>query len=145
MQRSQLITESWFHGIISRPVAESLLVKEGDFLVRESQGKNGQYVLTGLAAKTPKHLLLIDPEGIVRTKDRIFESISHLINYHWTNMLPIISEDSELILRNPINNNNANRANAMLSGNYETELQSQHHTMQPITVEDAPGGALRKN
>lgn len=115
MQRSQLITESWFHGVISRPVAESLLIAEGDFLVRESQGKHGQYVLTGLAAKTPKHLLLIDPEGVVRTKDRIFESISHLINYHWTNVLPIISEDSELILRNPIIN--SNRLNATANNN----------------------------
>ena len=102
VQRSQLMTESWFHGSISRPVAESMLESDGDFLVRESQGKHGQYVLTGLQGKTPKHLLLIDPEGIVRTKDRIFESISHLINYHWTNLLPIISEDSELVLRNPV-------------------------------------------
>lgn len=133
VQRSQLITESWFHGVISRPVAESLLTAEGDFLVRESQGKHGQYVLTGLAAKMPKHLLLIDPEGVVRTKDRIFESISHLINYHWTNVLPIISEDSELILRNPINsnrlnavgnsNNNNNNSNSSGSGNQETEQQ----------------------
>lgn len=38
----------------------------------------------------------------VRTKDRIFDSISHLINYHWTNVLPIISEQSALVLRNPI-------------------------------------------
>lgn len=102
VQRSQLMTESWFHGTISRPIAENMLENDGDFLVRESQGKHGQYVLTGLQGKTPKHLLLIDPEGIVRTKDRIFESISHLINYHWTNLLPIISEDSELVLRNPV-------------------------------------------
>ncbi|XP_005181210.2 SHC-transforming protein 2 [Musca domestica] len=102
VQRSQLMTESWFHGSISRPIAEGMLENDGDFLVRESQGKPGQYVLTGLQGKTPKHLLLIDPEGIVRTKDRIFESISHLINYHWTNLLPIISEDSELVLRTPV-------------------------------------------
>ncbi|XP_075164722.1 SHC-adaptor protein [Haematobia irritans] len=102
VQRSQLMTESWFHGSISRPIAEGMLENDGDFLVRESQGKHDQYVLTGLQGKTPKHLLLIDPEGIVRTKDRIFESISHLINYHWTNLLPIISEDSELVLRTPV-------------------------------------------
>ncbi|KAG4066393.1 hypothetical protein HA402_007029 [Bradysia odoriphaga] len=105
VQRSQLMTETWFHCAISRPAAESLLKNDGDFLVRESQGKPGQYVLTGLQASTPKHLLLIDPEGIVRTKDRIFDSISHLINYHWLNCLPIISEESALILRNPIARN----------------------------------------
>ncbi|KAH8379232.1 hypothetical protein KR009_003758 [Drosophila setifemur] len=97
-----LTAEIWFHAAISRPIAERLLQQDGDFLVRESQGKRGQYVLTGLEGKTPKHLLLIDPEGVVRTKDRIFDSISHLINYHWMHALPIISEDSELVLRNPV-------------------------------------------
>lgn len=65
VQRSQLQTESWFHGVISRPVAEALLNDNGDFLVRESKAKPGQYVLTGLQMLTPKHLLLIDPEGVV--------------------------------------------------------------------------------
>lgn len=65
VQRSQLMTESWFHGVISRPVAESMLHHDGEFLVRESKAKPGQYVLTGLKASTPKHLLLIDPEGVV--------------------------------------------------------------------------------
>ncbi|EDW30192.1 GL22629 [Drosophila persimilis] len=97
-----LTAEVWFHAAISRPISERLLQQDGDFLVRESQGKRGQYVLTGLEGKTPKHLLLIDPEGVVRTKDRIFDSISHLINYHWAHALPIISEDSELVLRNPV-------------------------------------------
>lgn len=65
VQRSQLLTELWFHASISRQAAEALLKHDGDFLVRESQGKPGQYVLTGLQAQTPKHLLLIDPEGTV--------------------------------------------------------------------------------
>lgn len=65
MQRSQLLTELWFHASISRSAAEYLLRQDGDFLVRESQGKPGQYVLTGLQEQTPKHLLLIDPEGTV--------------------------------------------------------------------------------
>lgn len=65
VQRSQLLSEQWFHASISRPAAEAMLKHDGDFLVRESQGKPGQYVLTGLQADTPKHLLLIDPEGTV--------------------------------------------------------------------------------
>ncbi|XP_034482202.1 SHC-transforming protein 2 [Drosophila innubila] len=105
-----LTAEIWFHAAISRPIAERLLQQDGDFLVRESQGKRGQYVLTGLEGKTPKHLLLIDPEGVVRTKDRIFDSISHLINYHWVHALPIISEDSELVLRNPVRRTNQDQA-----------------------------------
>lgn len=65
MHRSQLLCEQWFHASISRQAAEALLKQDGDFLVRESQGKPGQYVLTGLQGQTPKHLLLIDPEGTV--------------------------------------------------------------------------------
>lgn len=138
VQRSQLMTESWFHGSISRQVAESMLDNDGDFLVRESQGKHGQYVLTGLQGKTPKHLLLIDPEGIVRTKDRIFESISHLINYHWTNLLPIISEDSELVLRTPVIRPNSTtimgqtpqQSNAMPPPASHNHSHSHHHHHQ---------------
>ena len=39
--------------------------QEGDFLVRESQGSQGQYVLTGMQSGHHKHLLLVDPEGVV--------------------------------------------------------------------------------
>ena len=103
VQLSQLLLENWYHGGISRTVSESMLRNDGDFLVRESQGSPGhQYVLTGLNAGCPKHLLLIDPDGVVRTKDRVFESITHLINYHWSNRLPIISADSALLLRTPV-------------------------------------------
>uniref|UniRef100_A0A1I8QB42 SH2 domain-containing protein n=1 Tax=Stomoxys calcitrans TaxID=35570 RepID=A0A1I8QB42_STOCA len=137
VQRSQLMTENWFHGSISRPIAESMLGNDGDFLVRESQGKHGQYVLTGLQGKTPKHLLLIDPEGIVRTKDRIFESISHLINYHWTNLLPIISEDSELVLRTPVTRSMASSiigqtsaTNPMPASSHTHHSHSHHHQIQ---------------
>ncbi len=62
VQRSQLIIENWYHGPISRAAAEQLLKNDGDFLVRQSQGTPGQFVLSGLNG-TPKHLLLIDPEG----------------------------------------------------------------------------------
>lgn len=102
VQHSQLLLENWYHGPINRVISESLLRTDGDFLVRESQGSQGQYVLTGLNAGQPKHLLLIDPDGCVRTKDRIFDNISHLINYHWSNKLPIISSDSALLLRTPV-------------------------------------------
>lgn len=70
--------------------------------MRESHGSPGQYVLTGLQGDVKKHLLLIDPDGAVRTKDLVFESVSHLVNYHSENKLPIMSSESALILRNPV-------------------------------------------
>uniref|UniRef100_A0A671NYK1 SHC-transforming protein 1 n=1 Tax=Sinocyclocheilus anshuiensis TaxID=1608454 RepID=A0A671NYK1_9TELE len=98
----QLQNEPWFHGPLSRRQAERLLTKDGDFLVRESGTTPGQYVLTGQQGGQPKHLLLVDPEGVVRTKDHRFESVSHLISYHMDNRLPIISAGSEVCLQQPI-------------------------------------------
>uniref|UniRef100_A0A8C5SWM1 SHC adaptor protein 1 n=1 Tax=Laticauda laticaudata TaxID=8630 RepID=A0A8C5SWM1_LATLA len=98
----QLRRESWYHGQMSRKESEKLLQANGDFLVRESTTTPGQYVLTGLQGGHPKHLLLVDPEGVVRTKDHRFESVSHLISHHVDNRLPIISAGSELCLQQPV-------------------------------------------
>ena len=100
--RAQLAGEDWFHGPISRRDAEELLVKDGDFLVRESQGSPGQYVLTGMQGSGRKHLLLVDPQGVVRTRDRSFDSVTHLIDFHRNNKLPIISAESALRLDTPV-------------------------------------------
>ncbi|XP_074600614.1 SHC-adaptor protein isoform X2 [Brevipalpus obovatus] len=103
VKNSQLLArEAWFHGPISRKESEMLVINDGDFLVRESQGSPGQYVLTGMQGGVRKHLLLVDPEGKVRTQDQTFESVTHLINYHRDNGLPIISAESALVLRNPV-------------------------------------------
>ncbi|KAJ8378581.1 hypothetical protein AAFF_G00237930 [Aldrovandia affinis] len=83
-------------------MAERLLGRDGDFLVRESGTTPGQYVLTGQQGGQPKHLLLVDPEGVVRTKHHRFESVSHLISYHMDNRLPIVSAGSEVCLQRPV-------------------------------------------
>ncbi|XP_053159117.1 SHC-transforming protein 2 isoform X2 [Hemicordylus capensis] len=95
----QLKHEPWYHGKMSRRDAEKLLQVDGDFLVRDSITKPGQYVLTGMHSRQPKHLLLVDPEGVVRTKNALFQSISHFINYHLRYQQPIVAAESELYLR----------------------------------------------
>uniref|UniRef100_A0A8C2J158 SH2 domain-containing protein n=1 Tax=Cyprinus carpio TaxID=7962 RepID=A0A8C2J158_CYPCA len=60
----QLRREMWYHGRMSRRDAENLLGRDGDFLVRDSATNPGQYVLTGMQCGLPKHLLLVDPEGV---------------------------------------------------------------------------------
>ncbi|NXJ10193.1 SHC3 protein, partial [Odontophorus gujanensis] len=97
----ELSIEPWYQGEMSRKEAEQLLKKCGDFLVRKSTTNPGSYVLTGMQNGQAKHLLLVDPEGTVRTKDRVFDSISHLINHHLENNLPIVSSGSELCLQQP--------------------------------------------
>lgn len=109
-QRQELQVEPWYHGPINRSDAERLLLRDGDFLVRESPTGttlNNQYVLSGMQDNTKKHLLLIDPEGVVRTKDRMFNSVSHLINYYFDRTLPIVSAESALVLRTPVKRTNA--------------------------------------
>ncbi|XP_043920244.1 SHC-transforming protein 3 [Protopterus annectens] len=100
--QGELMAEPWYHGEMSRKEAEHLLTRDGDFLVRSSATNSGCYVLTGMQNSLVKHLLLVDPEGTVRTKDHIFENISHLINYHREKNLPIVSSGSELCLKQPV-------------------------------------------
>ncbi|XP_015766544.1 PREDICTED: SHC-transforming protein 1-like [Acropora digitifera] len=80
-----LEAEVWHHGPMSRAEAELLHEDEGDFLVRESHSKAGQYVLSGVQKGQPRHLLLVDPEGHVRTKDRVFSSVQEPIAHHVEN------------------------------------------------------------
>ncbi|XP_036117458.1 SHC-transforming protein 3 isoform X2 [Molossus molossus] len=101
----ELQAEPWYQGEMSRKEAEGLLKRDGDFLVRKSTTNPGPFVLTGMHDGQAKHLLLVDPEGTVRTRDRIFDSISHLINHHLENKLPIVSAGSELCLQQPVERN----------------------------------------
>ncbi|CAL1541389.1 unnamed protein product [Lymnaea stagnalis] len=96
------VFEEWYHSDITRKQAEALLEFDGDFLVRKSSNSPGQFVLSGKQTGAPRHLLLVDPEGIVRTRDFIFDSVSHLINYHRQNNLPIVTQGSELQLVRPV-------------------------------------------
>ncbi|XP_068093856.1 SHC-transforming protein 3 [Hyperolius riggenbachi] len=98
----ELKSESWYVGEMCRKEAEKLLTMDGDFLVRKSINNPGSYVLTGMHNGQAKHLLLVDPEGTVRTKDRVFDSIGHLINHHLEKHLPIVSSGSELCLKQPV-------------------------------------------
>lgn len=47
-------------------------------------------------------LLFIFLSSKVRTKDHVFDSISHLIGHHRDNNLPIVSAGSELCLLQPV-------------------------------------------
>ena len=74
---ADLHKEEWFHGQISRKESETLVVRDGDFLVRESKVAQSQYVLTGMQNECRKHLLLVDPNGVVSVI--VYLSCSNLI------------------------------------------------------------------
>ncbi|VDN98824.1 unnamed protein product [Rodentolepis nana] len=99
------VGEPWYVGQITRQKAEALLQYDGDFLVRASTQQPNQFVLSGMQNGKKRHLLLINPEGQVRTKDRIFSSIQELIDFHLRSTTPIRSADNELKLVFPVSPN----------------------------------------
>lgn len=44
---------------------DQLVTEDGEFLVRQSTACPGQFVLTGARRGAHKHLLLVDPNGVV--------------------------------------------------------------------------------
>ena len=56
----------WFHGLMTRESAEKVLVKDGDYLVRETNKAERQYVLSGRYKGECRHIFLVDPSGVVR-------------------------------------------------------------------------------
>lgn len=103
-QVGDLNNHEWFHGHVSRLEAEMLIEKDGQFLVRESTTNEGQYVLSGMKDGQHRHLLLVDPEGQVRTKDRTFATVDDLVAYHRKNNVPIISGGSDVPISIPVVN-----------------------------------------
>lgn len=50
--------QEWYHGAIPRIEAQELLKQQGDFLVRESHGKPGEYVLSVFSDAQRRHFII---------------------------------------------------------------------------------------
>lgn len=50
--------QDWYHGAIPRIEAQELLKQQGDFLVRESHGKPGEYVLSVFSEGQRRHFII---------------------------------------------------------------------------------------
>jgi hypothetical protein len=57
--------QNWFHGVLPRMMADSLISRNGQFLVRQSPNIDGQFVLVGMHDKKVKHVCLIGKDGKV--------------------------------------------------------------------------------
>ncbi|KAM9093906.1 tyrosine-protein kinase Fer isoform X7 [Sarcophilus harrisii] len=53
-----LVEQDWYHGAIPRIEAQELLKQQGDFLVRESHGKPGEYVLSVFSDGQRRHFII---------------------------------------------------------------------------------------
>lgn len=56
---------AWFHGLMTRENAEKILIRDGDYLVRETNKAEKQYVLSGRYKGECRHIFLVDPSGVV--------------------------------------------------------------------------------
>uniref|UniRef100_A0A0N5BTY5 SH2 domain-containing protein n=1 Tax=Strongyloides papillosus TaxID=174720 RepID=A0A0N5BTY5_STREA len=102
----KLHSQPWYHGLIKRIEAEFLLKNDGDFLVRDSISKEGEYVLTVQWSSKPLHFQInqetINNKTYYKFEDEQFPSIVDLINFFRTHKRKVTLL-SGCIISNPIN------------------------------------------
>lgn len=104
-------SHAWYHGAIPRQVAENLVQRDGDFLVRDSLSSPGSYVLTCQWRNVAQHFkinkkVVMLNEAYSRVEYRLdkegFDSVPALIRYYVGNRKPV-SQVVGAIIFQPIN------------------------------------------
>ncbi|XP_040198419.1 tyrosine-protein kinase Fes/Fps [Rana temporaria] len=95
-----LIQQTWYHGAIPRTEVQGLLVNKGDFLVRESQGKQ-EYVLSVLWDGQPRHFIIQCVDNMYRLEGEGFSTIPLLID-HFLKNKQMVTKKSGVILTKAI-------------------------------------------
>uniref|UniRef100_A0A7N6AFP4 BCAR3 adaptor protein, NSP family member n=1 Tax=Anabas testudineus TaxID=64144 RepID=A0A7N6AFP4_ANATE len=104
-------SHAWYHGAIPRQVAENLVQRDGDFLIRDSLSIPGSYVLTCQWRNASQHFkinkkVVMLNEAYSRVEYRLeregFDSVPALIRYYVGNRKPV-SQVVGAIIFQPIN------------------------------------------
>uniref|UniRef100_A0A8B9K8F2 Tyrosine-protein kinase n=1 Tax=Astyanax mexicanus TaxID=7994 RepID=A0A8B9K8F2_ASTMX len=93
--------QEWYHGAIPRTEAQELLKQQGDFLVRESHGKPGEYVLSVFSDAQRRHFIIQYADNQYRFEGTGFPTIPQLIEHHYTTK-QVITKKSGVVLLNPV-------------------------------------------
>ncbi|KAG9487956.1 hypothetical protein GDO78_007648 [Eleutherodactylus coqui] len=96
-----LSEQDWYHGAIPRVEAQELLKQQGDFLVRESHGKPGEYVLSVFSDTQRRHFIIQFADNLYRFEGTGFPTIPQLIEHHYTTK-QVITKKSGVVLLNPV-------------------------------------------
>ncbi|KAJ4921666.1 hypothetical protein JOQ06_003346, partial [Pogonophryne albipinna] len=96
-----LVDQDWYHGAIPRTEAQELLRQQGDFLVRESHGKPGEYVLSVYSDDQRRHFIIQYAETQYRFEGTGFSTIPQLIHHHFSSK-QVITKKSGVILLQPL-------------------------------------------
>lgn len=98
-----LAINPWYHGGISRQVAEHLVSGDGKFLVRDSFTQRGDFVLTACWRGAPLHFVVnrITLPGQAKVmyhfEEEPFDSVTNLIQYYVHNGKPVTATSGTVI------------------------------------------------
>ncbi|NXG84116.1 FES kinase, partial [Stercorarius parasiticus] len=93
-----LCQQAWYHGAIPRSEVQELLSCSGDFLVRESQGKQ-EYVLSVLWDGQPRHFIIQAANNTYRLEGEGFPTIPLLIEHLLQSQQPITRKSGIVLAR----------------------------------------------
>ncbi|XP_061232619.1 tyrosine-protein kinase Fes/Fps isoform X2 [Neopsephotus bourkii] len=93
-----LCQQLWYHGAIPRSEVQELLSRSGDFLVRESQGKQ-EYVLSVLWDGQPRHFIIQAADNMYRLEGDGFPTIPLLIDHLLQSQQPVTRKSGIVLAR----------------------------------------------
>nr|P00542.1 RecName: Full=Tyrosine-protein kinase transforming protein Fes [Gardner-Arnstein feline sarcoma virus] len=88
----------WYHGALPRAEVAELLTHSGDFLVRESQGKQ-EYVLSVLWDGQPRHFIIQSADNLYRPEGDGFASIPLLVDHLLRSQQPLTKKSGIVLNR----------------------------------------------
>ncbi|CAK8691833.1 unnamed protein product [Clavelina lepadiformis] len=96
--------QSWFHGAISRGVAESLLRNSGDFLIKQSTQNPNNFILSFKAGHVVRHIKITEnDQEEYDFGEKSFDSIVELVFYHYNKRVPVRSTyNADQVLTKPV-------------------------------------------
>uniref|UniRef100_A0A8C7T3Z4 Tyrosine-protein kinase n=1 Tax=Oncorhynchus mykiss TaxID=8022 RepID=A0A8C7T3Z4_ONCMY len=138
--------QEWYHGAIPRTEAQELLKEQGDFLVRESHGKPGEYVLSVFSEGQRRHFIIQFADNQYRFEGTGFPTIPQLIEHHYTSK-QVITKKSGVVLLNPdkkwiLNHEDVTLGELLGKGNFGEVFKGTLRDKTPVAVktckEDLP-------